>query len=74
MANKFKTSTWLRFTTLGIQMGLIIYFGSMLGIWLDENHPSDFFNYRKIITLFAVLSALLSLIYQVIKMSNDEKT
>lgn len=73
MAKDSKGNIWLKFSTLGIQMGFIIYFGSLLGGWLDENYPSDFVGYHKVLTLFAVFGATYSLIRQVIKMSNDDE-
>jgi hypothetical protein len=65
-------SLWLRFTTMGLQMGLTIYLCSILGGWLDVNHPSNTFNYKKILTLFGVFGTTVSTIRQVIKISNDE--
>ena len=73
MSTKKNTNLWLKFSTMGIQMGLIIYFGSLIGGWLDENHPSEFVNYHKVLTLFAVFGATYSLIRQVIKMSQDDE-
>lgn len=72
MAKGSKANVWLKFSTLGIQMGLIIYFGSLFGEWLDKNYPSEVFGYHKLLTLFAVFGATYSLIRQVIKISNDE--
>ncbi len=67
-----KTSNvWLKFSSLGLQMGLTIYVCSLLGTWLDKNHPSDIFAYNKVLTLFAVFGSTYSVIRQVIKMSNE---
>jgi hypothetical protein len=73
MAKQTKANVWLKFSSLGIQMGFVIYFGSLAGEWLDNNYPSDFFGYHKLLTLFAVFGATYSLIRQVIKMSNDDE-
>jgi hypothetical protein len=67
-----KSKVWLKFSSLGLQMGLSIYLASLLGVWLDKNHPSDFFAYNKVLTLFAVFGSTYSVIRQVIKMSNEE--
>ena len=68
-----KSSVWLKFSSLGLQMGLSIYIASLLGTWLDKNHPSDIFGYNKVLTLFAVFGSTFSVIRQVIKMSNDDE-
>jgi hypothetical protein len=68
-----KPAVWLKFSSLGLQMGLSIYLASLLGTWLDKNHPSDIFAYNKVLTLFAVFGSTFSVIRQVIKMSNDDE-
>ena len=68
-----KTSNvWLKFSSLGLQMGLTIYLCHLLGAWLDKNHPSQTFGYDKVLTLFAVFGSTYSVIRQVIKMSNED--
>ena len=69
-----KSSVWLKFSSLGLQMGLSIYLASLLGTWLDKNYPSDIFAYNKVLTLFAVFGSTFSVIRQVIKMSNDDES
>lgn len=69
-----KSTVWLKFSSLGLQMGLSIYLASLLGTWLDKNHPSDFMAYNKVLTLFAVFGSTFSVIRQVIKMSNDDES
>jgi hypothetical protein len=69
-----KSSVWLKFSSLGLQMGLSIYLASLLGTWLDKNHPSDIFAYNKVLTLFAVFGSTFSVIRQVIKISNDDES
>lgn len=68
-----KSSVWLKFSSLGLQMGLSIYLASLLGTWLDKNYLSDIFAYNKVLTLFAVFGSTFSVIRQVIKMSNDDE-
>jgi hypothetical protein len=68
-----KTNVWLKYSSLGLQMGITIYVSSLLGTWLDKNYPSDFLTYNKVLTLFAVFGSTFSVIRQVIKMSNDEE-
>lgn len=61
---------WIKFTSLGLQMGITIYLGSLLGEWLDDKYPSESFSYFKIVTLIAVFIAIVSIIREVIKMNN----
>jgi uncharacterized membrane protein len=72
MAKK-NTSAWLRFSTMGLQLGLTIYLGSLLGEFLDKKYPSESISYHKVITLFAVFGATFSVIRQVIQLSKDEE-
>lgn len=65
-------NAWLKFTSLGLQMGLTIYLFSLLGEYLDENYPQKTFSWFKALTLFAVFGSTYSIIRQVIKMSNNE--
>jgi hypothetical protein len=67
------SAVWLKFTTLGIQMGLTIYLGSLLGGFLDNKFPSESVSYHKIITLLAVFGATISIIRQVIQLSKDDE-
>ena len=66
------SNVWLKFSSLGLQMGLTIYLSHLLGAWLDKNHPSETFGYDKVLTLFAVFGSTYSVIRQVIKMSNED--
>jgi NO-binding membrane sensor protein with MHYT domain len=71
---KKNSPVWLRFSSLGIQMGLTIYFAHLIGVWLDKNHSSTSFSYDKVFTLLAVFGSTYSIIRQVIKMQNDEES
>ena len=66
------SNVWLKFSSLGLQMGLTNYLCHLLGAWLDKNHPSETFGYDKVLTLFAVFGSTYSVIRQVIKMSNED--
>ncbi|MFC5194167.1 MULTISPECIES: AtpZ/AtpI family protein [Bizionia] len=63
---------YIRFTTIAIQMGLIIYLGSLLGGWLDVKFDNHNKLYYKIITLISVAIAMFSVIYQVLKITNKD--
>ncbi len=60
---------YIRFTGIALQMGLTIYFGNILGKWLDVQFLNDVELYSKICTLAAVFLAMFSVIRQVSKIS-----
>lgn len=62
--NKF-----VRFTGIALQMGLTIYLGNLLGVYLDEKYLNENEAYTKGITLLAVFVSMFSVIMQVSKIS-----
>jgi len=52
----------------GIQMGLIIYLGNLLGSWLDQKFDASYLEIS--LTLIAIFLAIFSLIRQVKKLNN----
>ncbi len=69
---KTRTNTFLRFTSLGFQMGITIYLMNLLGVWLDGKYPSKIISYTPVLTLFAVFGTIFSVIRQVIIMGKEE--
>ena len=65
--NKF-----IRFTSIGLQMGLTIYLGSKLGEWLDVKFNNQDQLYYKIVSLIAIFIAIASVIYQVTQITKDK--
>lgn len=70
--NSNTTRTFIRFTGIGLQLGVSIYLGHMLGVWLDEQYPNEGDYWSKGITLFVIFGSMISIIRQVQKMSNEE--
>lgn len=66
-----QVSNFVRFSGLGLQMGVAIFLMNYLGQWLDKTYPSKTFNYTNILTLFAVFGTTYSVIRQVIKLGKD---
>tara|TARA_R110000796_G_scaffold37722_1_gene94985 strand:- start:21301 stop:21528 length:228 start_codon:yes stop_codon:yes gene_type:complete len=52
----------------GLQMGLTIYLGNLLGSWLDKKFEASFLEIT--ITLLAIFLSIYSLIRQVKKINN----
>jgi len=66
---KNQLKNWAVFSGIGIQMGLTIFLGNLIGVWLDKKLSTSFL--EETITLIAVFMAM----YIVIKRVNkfDEK-
>jgi len=70
-ANQLKT--FAKFSGIGLQIGLTIYMGNLLGTWLDEKYPNPDEWYTKGVTLAAVFLATYSIIKQVTRMTSGDK-
>jgi len=66
---KNQLKNWAVFSGIGIQMGLTIFLGNLIGVWLDKKLSTSFL--EETTTLIAVFMAM----YIVIKRVNkfDEK-
>jgi len=64
-------SKFARFSSLGIQMGIIIGLFTWLGVYLDEKYQSKTAWWTIGLSLFGVTAGLYLVIKEVIKMSND---
>ena len=62
-------SKYLKFSSLGIQMGVIIAFFTWLGTYLDESQKTDIKWWTLSLSLFGVVSSLVLVIREVIKMN-----
>ena len=62
-------SKYLKFSSLGIQMGVIIAFFTWLGTYLDESQKTDVKWWTLSLSLFGVISSLVLVIREVIKMN-----
>ncbi len=68
-----KLSKYVRFTGMGLQMGVTIWVASLIGDWLDKKYPSEFISYFKTLTLLAVFGATYSFIRQIITLQKKEE-
>lgn len=72
---KKSLSTWVEFTQIGIQMGVVITAGVLLGVWLDEKYPNNYKAFTIILSLFSVFASLYMVIKKALSMSKqDEKS
>jgi len=61
---------WAVFSGIGIQMGLIIFLGNVLGKWLDGKFTTSFL--ETTITLIAIFAAMFSVIYRVNRFNGND--
>ena len=47
---------WAKFSTIGLQMGVTIYIGNKLGVWLDEKYDVKWL--EQTITLCAIFISI----------------
>lgn len=71
-SKKKPLNKYIRFTGIGLQMGLTIYLGSLLGEWLDQKYPNNNQLYAKICTLAAVFMSMYAVIKQVTKLTSKD--
>ena len=62
-------SPYIRFVSTGLQMGLTIYLGNLLGAWLDTKYQTTYL--ESVVTLFAVFASMYLIISQVLKIAKD---
>ena len=66
---KGQRNKFARFTGVALQMGLTIYAGNFLGVWLDDKYQET--SFEPTLTLLAVFASMYLVIAQVIKASKD---
>jgi F0F1-type ATP synthase assembly protein I len=72
--SKKQLNKYLRFSSIAIQMGVVIGGLAYLGVWLDKKYNPGGNTYTLVCTLFGVGASMYLVIKEVIKMSkeNDE--
>lgn len=63
--NQNSKSKWLVFMNIPIQMGIIIFAFSYLGVWLDEKYSNGGSVWTIVLSLLSVFLALYNVIRQV---------
>ena len=70
---KKKISKFARFSSLGIQMGVIIFVFTWLGTYLDDKYKPNTPWWTIGLSLFGVIAALTLVIKEVINMSKEDE-
>ncbi|KIC01664.1 F0F1-ATPase subunit [Flavobacterium sp. JRM] len=60
-----KEKSWIALINIPIQMGVIIFLFSYLGIWLDEKYSNGGSLWTIVLSLFSVFLALYNVLRQV---------
>jgi hypothetical protein len=71
--SKKKFSVFARFSSLGIQMGIIIAFFTWLGFYLDKKYQTKTPWWTLSLSLFGVISSLYLVIKEVIRMGRKNE-
>ncbi|ANH59600.1 AtpZ/AtpI family protein [Dokdonia donghaensis] len=58
---------WARFSTIALQMGVTIYLGNLLGVWLDQKFETTYL--EKTVTLFAIFLSIYFVIKGVMRLN-----
>lgn len=66
---KKQLNPYLRFTSVGFQMGATIWLGNLFGEWLDAKYQTTYL--ENVVTLVAVFTSMYLVISQVLKLSKD---
>ena len=70
---RFKDNIYLRFTSIGIQMGAIIGGMVWLGVWLQDKYSPQGIWYKVGFSLFGVIAAVYLIIKEVIQLSKEQE-
>lgn len=70
---KSKASKYLRFSSVGIQMGIIIGGFAYLGNYLDDKYQNKTAWWTLGLSLFGVVAGLYIMIKEVVKMSKEDE-
>jgi len=70
-SSKKKVSTYLKFTSIGLQMGVLVTAAAFGGRWLDEKQGNETPIWTLVLILISIFASLYQIIREVIKMGKD---
>jgi membrane protein DedA with SNARE-associated domain len=70
--DKKRVKSYVKFSGMAIQMGIVITAGALGGNWLDEKQENEFPIWTLVLTLLAIFGSLYQIIRAVIKLGKDE--
>lgn len=69
--SKKKINTYLKFTSIGLQMGILVTAAALGGRWLDEKQGNETPIWTLVLILLSIFASLYQIIREVIKMGKD---
>lgn len=70
--DKKRVKSYVKFSGIAIQMGVVIAISALGGNWLDEKQENEFPIWTLVLTLLSIFGSLYQIIREVIKMNEDE--
>jgi len=68
-SSQWKGNMYIRFSSIGIQMGLIIFLFSWLGVYLDERYSNETPWFTLVLSLLGVIGSMVLIIRAVTKLN-----
>ena len=68
-SSQWKGNMYIRFSSIGIQMGLIIFLFSWLGVYLDESYSNETPWFTLVLSLLGVIGSMVLIIRAVTKLN-----
>lgn len=69
--SKKKVNTYLKFTSIGLQMAILVTAAAFGGRWLDEKQGNETPIWTLVLILLSIFASLYQIIREVIKMGKD---
>lgn len=69
--SKKPLNKFIKYTSIPFQMGITIYLGHLLGVWLDSKYGNEDELYTKIVTLIAIFLSMFLVIREVTRLTKD---
>lgn len=64
-------NTYLKFTSIGLQMAILVAAAAFFGRWIDEKQAYETPIWTLLLILFTIFASLYQIIREVIKMGKD---
>lgn len=69
--SKKKINTYLKFTSIGLQMAILVAAAALGGRWLDEKQGNETPIWTLVLILLSIFASLYQIIREVIKMGKE---
>lgn len=69
---KRRIKNYIKFSSIALQMGIVIAAAALGGDWLDQKQENDFPVWTLVLTLIAIFGSLFQIIREVLKLNKDD--